>query len=456
MTKSLPILNRLSFDPRPGDIEQIQSMGIEAYIESQLSPDSIPESPQITRQINQWRTLKLTPVQLLRQYKPRRQKQRSEEERQQARQKARQPLQQAIQARLLRAIASPRQLQEVMVNFWFNHFNVFARKGDVKFWVGAYEQQAIRPYTLGNFRDLLAATVHHPAMLVYLDNWRNTAPNSPGAKGRFRGINENYARELMELHTLGVDGGYTQDDVIALAHILTGWGLDLDGNKGDSNGFYFDRNRHDYSDKLFLGQRIKGSGVAEVEQAIDSLVSHPATARYISYKLAQYFVADEPPSGLVKRLAKKFLQTEGDIRAVLDTLFQRPEFWQANDYGRKFKTPYHYIISAVRATGTKEPNLKRISGMLNQLSMPLYNCSTPEGYKNTQDAWLSPDAMLRRVSLATAIAQGRLGNNQSVDASQLFNTLGDSISAQTKQEIANSPENLRAALILGSPDMMYR
>jgi uncharacterized protein (DUF1800 family) len=456
MTKSLHILNRLSFGLRPGDIEQIQSMGIEAYIQSQLSPDSIPESPQITRQLNQWRTLKLTPVQLLRQYKPRRQKQRSEEERQQARQKAQQPLQQAIQARLLRAIASPRQLQEVMVNFWFNHFNVFARKGDVKFWVGAYEQQAIRPYALGHFRDLLAATVHHPAMLVYLDNWRNTAPNSPGAKGRFRGINENYARELMELHTLGVDGGYSQDDVIALAYMLTGWGLDLDENKGDSNGFYFDRNRHDYSDKLFLGQRIKGSGVAEVEQAIDSLASHPATARYISYKLAQYFVTDDPHSGLVKRLAKKFLQTEGDIRAVLDTLFQSPEFWQANDYGHKFKTPYDYIISAVRATGTKEPNLKRISGMLNQLSMPLYNCSTPEGYKNTQEAWLSPDAMLRRVSLATAIAQGRLGDNQSVDASQLLNTLGDSISAQTKHEIANSPEKLRAALILGSPDLMYR
>lgn len=456
MKKSLHILNRLSLGPRPGDIEQIQSMGIDAYIQSQLSPESITESPQITRQLDQWRTLKLTPIQLLRQYKPRAKEQRSEEERQKARQKARQPLQQAIQARLLRAIASRRQLQEVMVDFWFNHFNVFAKKGEIQFWVGVYEQQAIRPYALGRFRELLAATVHHPAMLVYLDNWRNTAPNSPGAKGKFRGINENYARELMELHTLGVDGGYTQDDVIALAHILTGWGFDLDGNKGDSNGFYFDSNRHDYSDKVLLGQRIKGNGVAEVEQAIDSLASHPATARYISYKLAQYFVADEPPSGLVKGLAKEFLQTEGDIRAVLETLFQSPEFLQANNYGRKFKTPYHYIISAVRATGTKEPNLQRISGMLNQLSMPLYNCSTPDGYKNTQEAWLSPDAMLRRVSLATTIAQGGLGDNKSVDASQLLNTLGDSISAQTKKEIENSPEKLRAALILGSPDLMYR
>lgn len=456
MKKSLHILNRLSFGLSPGDIEQIQSIGIDAYIQSQLSPESIPESPQITRQLDQWRTLKLTPVQLLRQYKPRHKEQRSEEERQKARQKARQPLQQAIQARLLRAIASRRQLQEVMVDFWFNHFNLFVKKGEVQFWVGVYEQQAIRPYALGRFRELLAATVHHPAMLVYLDNWLNTAPNSPGAKGKFRGINENYARELMELHTLGVDGGYTQDDVIALAHILTGWGLDLDGNKGNSNGFYFDSNRHDYSDKVLLGQRIKGNGVAEVEEAIDSLASHPATARYISYKLAQYFVADEPPSGLVKGLAQEFLQTEGDIRAVLETLFQSPEFLQANNYGRKFKTPYHYIISAVRATGTKEPNLQRISGMLNQLSMPLYNCATPEGYKNTQEAWLSPDGMLRRVSLATTIAQGGLGDNKSVDASQLLNTLGNSISAQTKQEIEKSPETLRAALILGSPDLMYR
>ncbi len=327
-------------------------------------------------------------------------------------------MEQAVQARLWRAVESPRQLQEVMVDFWYNHFNVFAAKGLDHLWVGAYEEQAIRPYALGRFRDLLGATAHHPAMLFYLDNWQNTAPNSPGVRGKQQGLNENYARELMELHTLGVDGGYTQEDVIALARILTGWGLGRprgrDINKG---GFFFDPKRHDFSDKVFLGQTIHGSGVAEGEEALDILARNPATARHISFELAQYFVADEPPSALVERLRKRFLDTDGDIRAVLDTLFHSPEFWDQKYYGNKFKTPYQYVVSAVRATDMKVVNVRPLYGMLMQLGMPLYGCLTPDGYKNTRDAWLNPDAMTRRIGFATALASGRLPLGQPVKES---------------------------------------
>ena len=218
-SKILHVLNRLSFGPRPGDIETVKSQGIEAYIQSQLKPNSIAQPQSLSEQLARLETLQMSPVQLIRDY---RQRPRQNQQQQQltpemlmaARQKSRQILQQAIQGRLLNAVESPRQLQEVMVDFWYSHFNVFSRKGLDRFLVGSYEQQAIRPSTLGKFRTLLESTAQHPAMLFYLDNWQNTAPNSPGAKGRYKGLNENYARELMELHTLGVNGGYSQQDVI--------------------------------------------------------------------------------------------------------------------------------------------------------------------------------------------------------------------------------------------------
>ncbi|NEO29812.1 MAG: DUF1800 domain-containing protein [Symploca sp. SIO3C6] len=457
--KVIHLLNRLSFGQAPGDIQQLKSMGIEAYIQSQLSPESIAQPPQLQRQLNQLSTLQLDPVELFREYDPKQQfkgKKPTEEERKMAGKQAQLPKQQAVEARLLRAVTSPRQLQELMVNFWFNHFNVFAQKGLTRLWVGAYEQQTIRPLALGNFRDLLGATARHPAMLFYLDNWQNTAPDSPGARGRFRGLNENYARELMELHTLGVDGGYTQKDVMTLAQILTGWGLDRNGERGDGSGFYFDSKRHDYSDKVFLGTPIKGSGITEVEQALDILASHKSTARHISYKLAQYFVADQPPVSLVDNLTQRFLATDGEISAVLETLFQSPEFWDSKYYGSKFKTPYEYVISAVRATGTEEPNLKAISGILNQLGMPIYGCRTPNGYQNTQQTWLNPDAMLRRVSFATSLASGRLNKSEPVNPVQLSQTLGNNFSAHTQKVINTNSNKLHAALILGSPEMMHK
>lgn len=477
--KVLHILNRLSFGPRPGDIEAVKSTGIEAYIQSQLKPDSIAQPQSLNQQLSSLETLQMSPTQLVSQYRQRLKKnqqgqqpspemvvatsQRSMNQQNQqlsqeiimaARQRSRQILDQAVQGRLLRAIESPRQLQELMVDFWYNHFNVFARKGLDRFLVGNYEEQAIRPNALGKFRSLLEATAKHPAMLFYLDNWQNTAPNSPGAKGRFKGLNENYARELMELHTLGVNGGYTQQDVITLARILTGWSLARPRQgEGDRNAFYFDASRHDSSDKVFLGQTIKGGGMDEGEKALDILAHHPTTARHISYQLAQYFVADEPPQSLVDKLAKRFQQTDGDIREVLGTLFASPEFLDPKYYNAKFKTPYQYVVSAIRATGTEVKNFRSVYGVLNQLGMPPYGCQTPDGYKNTESAWLNPDAIIRRINFVTALATGRFSGSQPVDAQQLSQTLGNNFSAQTKTVMASN-QQMQTALMLGSPEFM--
>ena len=461
-SKVLHVLNRLSFGPRPGDIETVKSQGIEAYIQSQLKPNSIAQPQSLSEQLARLETLQMSPVQLIRDY---RQRPRQNQQQQQltpemlmaARQKSRQILQQAIQGRLLNAVESPRQLQEVMVDFWYSHFNVFSRKGLDRFLVGSYEQQAIRPSTLGKFRTLLESTAQHPAMLFYLDNWQNTAPNSPGAKGRYKGLNENYARELMELHTLGVNGGYSQQDVITLARILTGWGFPRPRQGAATpSGFYFDASRHDSSDKVFLGQTIKGGGIEEGEQALDILARHPATARHISYKLAQYFVADEPPASLVDQLTKRFLDTDGDISAVLNTLFHSSEFLNPKYYNAKFKTPYQYVISAIRSTDTKVQNFRPVFDFLTQMGMPPYGCQTPDGYKNTEEAWLNPDSLLRRINFTTALASGRFSGGSTVDAQQLGKTLGNNFSSKTMQVIEANSEKMKATLMLGSPEFMRR
>ncbi len=466
--KVIHLLNRLSFGPRPGDLETVEKIGIEAYIQQQLHPDTIAQPPTLTANLAQLETIGLSPLQLFAQThlpKMANEKTLTPEQKKAYRQQEKHVLEQARQANLLQATSSPRQLQEVMVNFWYNHFNVFADKGNDKLLVGAYEQTAIRPYALGRFRDLLGATAHDPAMLIYLDNWRNTAPTEGGTPsrqpgpGRQPGLNENYARELMELHTLGVDGGYTQQDVIALAKIFTGWTFRRSAQVGvGPNGFYFDAKRHDFSDKLFLGHTIKGSGMAEGEQALDILAKSPATARHISYKLVQTFVADQPPPALVDKLTQQFLSSDGDIAIVLSTLFRDSEFWDSRYYRAKFKTPYQYVVSALRATDRREQDFRLVNGFLNQLGMPLYGCPTPDGYKNTADPWMNPDAITRRISFATGFASGRGPLSDPtiapIDAVQLANTLGNSFSAQTQQTIEGSPATLHPALMLGSPEFM--
>lgn len=484
--KILHIVNRLSFGLHPGDIQKVQSLGIEGYIKEQLTPNSIVEPATLTMQLTQLETTQMNLVQLMKYEmvaapgeKPSKLQQKLKRER------ANQVLTEAIQAKLLRAANSPRQLQEVMVDFWYNHFNVDANKGQDRLWVGAYEQDAIRPYALGRFRDLLGATAHHPAMLFYLDNWQNRVTSRPSAQGKVSGLNENYARELMELHTLGVDGGYTQQDVIALSRILSGWGISLaSGQINNNSGFEFNPKHHDFSDKVFLGHHIKGRGEAEGEEALDILSRSPATARYLSYQIAQYFVSDayggqslHPPEALVKKLSERYLATDGNIQEVMNTLFHSPEFWDEKNFHSKFKTPYQYVISVVRATGTDVYNTKPIINLLQQLAMPVYGCQTPDGYKNTADVWLNPDAMARRLSFATEIANGniplstlpvlknqmpgnmRLQQNSPripVDAEQLINTLGNAFSVKTQTALATNSRQIRSALILGSPEFMLR
>jgi len=455
------LLNRLAFGPTLEEARQVKTIGIERYIAEELDPDSISEPIELRWRVAQLDTLKLDPVQLRRLYGPLRSlrgfKPNPELEKAQ-RERVRIILRDAGEARILRAVLSRRQLREVMVDFWFNHFNVFSGKGLDDVWIGNYEEQAIRPFVLGHFRDLLFAATKHPAMLVYLDNALSTAPGSPAARGRQKGLNENFAREVMELHTLGADGGYTQEDVVTLARVLTGWGVNSpDARVFPEHAAVFEGARHDYTPKVFLGHPLQSRGKAEGEEALDILAHSPATARHIAFELAQYFVADEPPSGLVERLAARFLETDGNIREILRTLFASNEFWDSR--GAKYKTPYQFVISAVRAAGVSVPNVRPLLGAMDQLGMPLFGCLTPDGYKNTEDAWLGPDATTRRIGFATTLARANLavtGAAQPVDAARLEAIFGSTLSDATRSAVKDSPKGLRAALILGSPDFMRR
>jgi uncharacterized protein (DUF1800 family) len=478
----LHVLDRLAFGPTTADFRHVAAIGIERYIAEQLDPQRVPEPDALTERLAGFETLRLDPIELFVRYGPPRAGggvTPSPEKIKTRREAARIIVREAAQARVLRALYSRRQLNEVMVDFWFNHFNVFAQKGIDHLWIGAYEETAIRPHALGHFRDLLRATARHPAMLFYLDNWENSAPGSKMPNGRAAGLNENYARELMELHTLGVDGGYTQEDVIALARILTGWGLARPRMPPpDRSGFYFDPTRHESGAKRFLGRDIAANGVTEGEEALDMLATRPATSRHIALKLAQYFVADAPPPALVERLAARFRETEGDIRAVLHTLFARSEF--RDSIAAKYKTPCQFVLSAARAANLPVQNPRPLLGMMARLGMPLYGCPTPDGYKNTEEAWLSPEATTLRVSFATALAAGGLPLDQApavipaamagpgvgeasqatsgppVDADALQILLGPGLSPRARATIDAAEPELRAALLLGGPDFMRR
>ncbi|OWY31272.1 DUF1800 domain-containing protein [Herbaspirillum robiniae] len=469
--RALHVLNRLAYGPRPGDLEQVENMGVKRYIDQQLHPERIPLPPDLQARLAALPALQMTPSQLFVDYGPPSfDKDASKEEKQAARQRApRELTPQFHQARLLQATESPRQLEEVMTEFWANHFNVFEGKEWVRYWVGDYEKNAIRPYALGNFRDLLGAVAHHPAMLYYLDNWLSSGAGTPGARGRFKGLNENYARELMELHTLGVDGGYQQADVIVLARILSGWTIDVNAMKAGAAPFSFNARRHDAAPKLFLGKPLAASGYQEGEAALDILAAHPSTARFISTQLAQYFVADKPDPALVQKLAQTFMSTRGDIRAVLQALFDSPQFWARANYQAQFKTPYQFVVSSLRATATPVNNPRPVNGALAQFGMPLYGWLTPEGYKYSEEAWLNPDALLRRINFAGGLVNGKSpiaraegdpppanADARPADPQQLLATLGPAITPQAIAKIQAAPANLQAGLILGSPDFMKR
>ncbi|HEY6305412.1 MAG TPA: DUF1800 domain-containing protein, partial [Candidatus Angelobacter sp.] len=336
------------------------------------------------------------------------------------------------EAKVLRSIYSERQLEEVMTDFWYNHFNIFIGKGPDRYMITAYERDVIRPHVLGKFKDLLVATAKSPAMLFYLDNWESVGPNSELAlygnqrrqfrrgpfggiyqmpprpqanKNRPSGLNENYAREIMELHTLGVDGGYTQKDVTELAKVLTGWSIDQPQRGG---GFRFNDRAHEPGPKFIFGQRISEHGEQEGMEMLDILAHHPSTAKFISRKLAMRFVSDNPPQSLIDRMADTFQKKDGDIREVLHTLFTSPEFWSTDAYRAKVKTPLEFVASSARASGVDVRNALPLVQFLNRMGMPLYGMQPPTGYSMKGATWVNSAALLTRMNFALALGTGKL------------------------------------------------
>ena len=357
--------------------------------------------------------------------------------------------QELVDSRLYRALYSNRQLEEVLVDFWLNHFNVFNGKGPARMLLTSYERDAIRPHVLGRFRDLLLATARHPAMLYYLDNWQSQAPREelPGqppapANVRRPGLNENYGRELMELHTLGVDGGYTQQDVISVARAFTGWTI-YDVNR--IGEFQFNPAFHDRKEKIVLGQKIPaGGGEQDGIQVIDILVRHPSTARFISKKLAQRFVADAPPQSLVDRMAATFTATGGDLRAVVETMLTSREFLSEGAWQAKLKSPLEMVLSAVRVLGADVTDPMTLAQRIADLGQPLYGKAEPTGYSTTSDAWSNSAGFLGRINFAGALAAGQiegvkvdlghLPTNKDEAARRL---LGTAVSPSTKKLLEN-------------------
>jgi uncharacterized protein (DUF1800 family) len=344
-----------------------------------------------------------------------------------------------LQTRLLTDVYSQRQLQAVMTDFWLNHFNVYLKKGPYAPWsLVDYQQNVIAPNAMGKFEDLLVATAKSPAMLFYLDNHSSIGPHSlaaaraqanPAAKNKDLGLNENYARELMELHTLGVDAGYTQKDVTEVAKVFTGWTID-DPRKG--MGFTFNDRRHEPGPKYVMGQTIQESGEQEGLTLLHRLATSPATAHHLSQELAERFVSDTPPPALVDRMAKTYLHSDGDIRQVLRTMFTSPEFWSREAYRAKVKTPEEFVLSAVRATGGEVDRPAIVLNAMNQLGMPFFGCQTPNGYSWTAGAWVNSGDLLNRINIALALASHKLGTATDLDALMKING-PDAASAAQKE-----------------------
>ena len=345
-----------------------------------------------------------------------------------------------VQAKLLRAIYSDRQLEEVMTDFWFNHFNVFAGKGPERLFLTNYEQEVIRPRALGKFEDLLVATAKSPAMLFYLDNWLSVGPNSMRALGlpdhparygphRFpppkpnakrkanNGLNENYGRELLELHTLSVNGGYSQRDVTEVAKVFSGWTIE---KPNDGGGFKYEPRMHEPGPKFVLNHHIKSraNGEDEGREVLHLLATSPQTAHFISLKLAQRFVSDDPPPALIDRMAKTFEKKKGDIREVLSTLFHSPEFWAGSAYRAKVKTPLEFVASAVRATGADVDDAMPLARQIANMGMPLYGAQPPTGYSMKAETWVSSSALLNRMNFALGLTAGKV-RGVKVDTAQI-------------------------------------
>ncbi len=544
----LHALNRLAYGPTPGQIEQVRKMGLEKWIDQQLNPNSIDDSTLEAR-LERYPTLRMSSDKLVAKFPQPQQAAKKEgitkeEYQEQQREKAKaavakiDPLNpnaaaeeqlakivgpqrivvELSMAKLDRAIYSNRQLEAVMEDFWFNHFNVFAGKNQDRWLLTAYTRDTIRPHTLGKFQDLLLATAKSPAMLVYLDNWLSADPIAakrmqaelaarrqrfegvfgppmpppPGGavqaqKKQERGLNENYGREVMELHTLGVDGGYTQEDVIEMAKCLTGWTVHAPARNPD---FFFDDRIHTTGRKEVLGHTFNYGGMKDGEEALKMLANNPSTAKFISTKLARHFVQDNPPPQLVDRMAKTFRETNGDIRAVLKTMIYSPEFWSKEAYRAKVKQPFELAASTARALGAEVDVTLPLAQWVGRMGEPLFQAQPPTGYSDKSETWVNTGALLNRLNFALSLSANKvpgtksdlatlLGQDANTDpqkalASALQAFLDDQVAPQTQQTLEarlQDPQILQAklddpvkhvnqaliaGLVLGAPEFQRR
>jgi len=515
------VLNRLGFGARPGDVERVKTFGLEKYINQQLSPEKINDSVAENK-VKDLTVLNMTtaelyekypqPGQLLRQLQARgmlpadlaearenrvkgddkntpagnpleNEKYRKvlqEYYRENGLQQPQRIIAELQASRILRAVYSERQLQEVMVDFWTNHFNVFAGKGADRWLLPAYDRDTIRPHVMSKFSTLLQATAQSPAMLFYLDNFQSVSPNASqrlrGPQQQKRGINENYARELMELHTLGVDGGYTQKDVQEVARCFTGWTIfqprggaaavnAMMGEAGRRNAgtFFFNARVHDDGEKTVLGHKIPaGGGIKDGLMVLDILAHHPSTAKFIATKLVRHFVADNPPASLVDRVAAVFTKSDGDIRETLKAIFFSNEFNSREAYRAKIKRPFELVVSAMRTLGADTNGGPGTHQWIARMGEPLYGFQTPNGYSDAAESWVNTGGLLERMNFGLALAGNRIQGTRvdlgklTVDES-LKTILAGEISQATRETLLkqldqSDPAAKVVGLILGTPE----
>ncbi len=456
-------LNRISFGPTPETVQRVNRLGVSAYLDEQLAAENIADDA-VDARVAALKTMRMNSRELYDLYPPPKVAQQRGMAMAGPMNAPRVIIYELQQARLLRAVYSQRQLYELMVDFWSNHFNVFAAKGADRWLMTQYDRDTIRPHALGKFRDLLLATAQSPAMLFFLDNWLSASPDSPAARNpmnqRRRGINENYAREIMELHTLGVDGGYTQDDVREVARCFTGWTLRRP--RGDAE-FYFEPRLHDQGAKTVLRTRIPaGGGMDDGLKVIDLLSHHSSTAKFIATKLARRFVADAPPAALVDRAATVFRQSDGDIRAVVRTIIDAPEFFSAASYQAKVKKPLEFTASALRLTHAETKITPQLLRYLGRMGEPLFLAQPPTGYPDAGPSWISPDMLLSRMNFAADLVANRI-NGARVDFDGLRDTAPlvrliapGSLSPSTRAALAETDGADTLALLMAAPEFQRR
>ena len=479
-------LARITFGPRPADFTRVQAISLEAFVDEQLHPERLDDDA-VEKRLATLPTFSMTTGELIQNYpapKPaeagRAQNSKFEgaEPGPMLADTAAEVLIELGCEELLRAVYSTRQLQEVLVQFWMNHFNIFAGKGPERWMLTSFERDTIRPRVLSRFEDLLVATAQSPAMLFYLDNWLSSAalPVETSAAGQAgprpaigpkqlrRGLNENYGRELMELHTLGVTGGYTQRDVIEVARCLTGWTLRRPQLEPE---FSFDPRLHDAGPKTVLGHYIAaGGGIGDGLQVLHLLATHPSTARFISTKLCRRFVSDDPPAALVERASREFMRTQGDLRSVLSSILRAPEFYSEGAYRAKIKSPLELVASALRATEAETDGGMPLLGFMGRMGEPRFQLQAPSGFPDRGNTWMSSSSLMARLDFATLLAFNRIRgteikwsqalnraasglNESAIDELSLI-LMGTRLSSASRQAILNSVEQTRSASREGS------